>query len=276
MNIPNFELSPFNPNRNQETAVPKKERARILYNFPVIYHEAILAEYQASRGDLSKRSVAVREGQMAGKMFLRMIEGSPASEQQGKIASLSDGIRKVHAYRHIPLNGFQTGFMGEFATGAMIHNTSLDLRYPKNSDDLRHQTDLTAFSPSGKEIAIQSKTIPFLRLVREGIGAPEKWEDRVPIFSPLRDNDEYNEFRDLTLRNGEFSEGAQERLSDVLADAKKFQADSLERGVIPVFCLLGSPSRETSDIIQESYRPTRGATNQARQELQNFIESIDR
>lgn len=272
MNIPNFEMAPFDPNRTPETAVPKQERGRILYEFPIIYNDAIWAEYLAGKGDVSKRRVAAKQGQMAGKMFLRMIEGAPVDEQIREIIRLDKGIQRVHEMRRIPLNGFCSGFMTEFATGVMLKD-QLDVRYPKTEDDLRHQTDFTAFLADGREVAIQSTTIPFLHpITREGLGQPN-WQDRIPIFSPLRDEQEYIDFRNSLLENARFSEKAQAHLSDVLGEAKKFQGDALKRGIIPLFCLLGSPGSASSDIIQTTYRPTRGAANQARRELQNFIET---
>jgi hypothetical protein len=273
MNPSSLELPRFDPNRDIETGLPQTEREKLLENFAAIYADTILAEHAAKRGESGARKRAIRQGQQAGKLFLRIVEGSPLEEQIEQISILNETVSNAHREHRIPPNGFVHGFMGEFASGVLVHESRLDIRYPRDKDDLQNQTDLVAFLPGGEEVSIQVKTISIPGAIDRARFQFQGFPERVPIFSPLRDQKDYQRFSGLMTENIPYTdEETLTKIQEILATAKVFQDETLDRGTIPLFCLFLT-TESGSDIDRTTFRPIKAAQRQALQELNDFIET---
>ncbi|MBM2820478.1 MAG: hypothetical protein HW405_238 [Candidatus Berkelbacteria bacterium] len=261
-----LEPTAFNPERKSISQDEAKRLTEVSKAFPGAYADTILAEVRAKKGSYDARKRAILQGQRAGKLWLKLIEGVPPQKQLEMIGLLDRRVSQVHDKLGIPKNGFLAGAKGEFATGVMLVRSGLEVKYPPEQDDLYNKTDLMAFLSDGRKMRVQSKALKLPQSAGRQIS-----KDPVPIFSMLRSDEDFARFRDAVVSIPSTDESAFERISEIVQDAKIFRQMALDKGDIPIYCLLDASESETSDIISATARPNKEAENQGLSELDQII-----
>jgi len=253
----------FNPDRMSGKDYDQETKENVI-DIAQSYERALSDFARTPRGTQDYREM----GQIVGKMSLRLIEGFPVTEQAPQIKRLDHLVRIAGPSEEILT--FTAGVKGEFCSGAILHQAGLETNYPERLEDLFHQVDLAAKFPDGKPISVQTKTLPLPEYLERG----KQGSKALPVLSLLRTPDDMERFTSAITQIRHPSPQLMLRLKEIKDSALLMHQRALRNHSNPVFCVLGSPESEGSDMFSQTARPTKITEEQAQMELEAIQRQI--